>query len=63
MRNQEKISSLNDIAPEFGLEIEKRLTDRVIKIKPMKRLAGNVNAQEQANLQIKEDNNKYASLS
>ena len=30
---EEKISSLNDLAPQFGAELERRLTDRFIKIK------------------------------
>ena len=34
----ERISTLNQVVPEFGLDIERRLTDRVIQIKPMQRL-------------------------
>jgi hypothetical protein len=34
----EKISDLREVAPEIGQDVEKRLTDRVIQIKPMKRL-------------------------
>ena len=34
----EKIFHLREVAPEIGQDVEKRLTDRVIQIKPMKRL-------------------------
>ena len=34
----EKISHLKEVAPEIGQDVERRLTDRIIQIKPMKRL-------------------------
>lgn len=57
-----KISNLNEIAPAFGLEIEKRLTDRVIQIKPMKRLNQPLHPQNSPKFHHKKENQMYASL-
>lgn len=42
----QEISSLSGIAPEFGSEVERRLTDRIIQIKPMRRLEITTNPTE-----------------
>ena len=46
---EEKISHLKEIAPKFGQDVEKRLTDRVIQIKPMKTLEASSDSKNQIN--------------
>lgn len=58
----ERISSLDDVVPQFGLDIERRLTDRIIQIKPMERLKQEKH-KEPANLQSQRDNIQRKSVS
>jgi len=61
VENHERISDLNQIAPEFGLDVERRLTDRVIQIKPMKRLTETLDAPQLAKARNYKEAQVYAS--
>lgn len=53
VEKSERVSNLQELAPQFGLNVERRLTDRIIQIKQMERLntlssqSGKVNMDKQ----------------
>jgi hypothetical protein len=62
VKSTERVSSLSEIAPKFGLDIERRLTDRVVQIKFMKRPNEVLNASDAVNSQSQRKSTMQAAL-